>query len=265
MPVFFTDQLGETIRLENRPKRIVSLVPSQTELLFHLGLDNEVVGITKFCIHPNEWFTRKTRIGGTKTIDIEKVRLLSPDLIIGNKEENTKEDIDKLREIAPVWMSDVLTFDNALEMLSQLGNLVGKSKQGKTICEQISNEFAALKPHGANWKCAYFIWNDPLFVAGKNTFIDAILQKCGFVNCCSTSRYPEWNDAEMATPDIVFLSSEPFPFSNKHVLAFQQRFPFAKIHIVDGEVFSWYGSRMLEAPSYLQKLIDQLTSQQESN
>ena len=101
----FIDQLQSEIRLDRVPRRIVSLVPSQTELLYDLGLEDEVVGITKFCIHPNKWFSSKDRIGGTKSINIDQVKSLAPDLIIGNKEENTIEDIERLREIAPVWMS----------------------------------------------------------------------------------------------------------------------------------------------------------------
>ena len=100
----FTDKLNRSITLFDKPLRIISLVPSQTELLYDLGLDEEVVGITKFCVHPDVWYRTKTRIGGTKTVNIEKVKSLSPTLIIANKEENTKSDIEALEKIAPVWI-----------------------------------------------------------------------------------------------------------------------------------------------------------------
>ena len=116
--------MNRTIRLGATPRRIVSLVPSQTELLYDLGLEERVVGITKFCIHPKEWYRSKVRIGGTKNVNFDKVKTLRPDLIIGNKEENFKEDIEALEEIAPVWMSDIFTLDDSLEMINQLGSVL---------------------------------------------------------------------------------------------------------------------------------------------
>src|ERR1700722_20147309 len=102
----FTDQMGRTISVEWPVKRIISLVPSQTELLYSLGLADEVIGITKFCVHPKEWFHSKTRVGGTKKLDFEKIAALKPDLIIGNKEENEEVQIKQLMQDYPVWMSD---------------------------------------------------------------------------------------------------------------------------------------------------------------
>src|ERR1700741_3198050 len=103
----FIDQTGRKISIPQIPQRIISLVPSQTELLFDLGLDKEVVGITKFCVHPPEWFQTKTRVGGTKQLKIDLIKQLQPDLIIANKEENVKEQIEELEKHFPVWISDV--------------------------------------------------------------------------------------------------------------------------------------------------------------
>lgn len=252
------DQLNSTIRLASTPRRIVSLVPSQTQLLHAFGFENEVVGITKFCISPDEWFQTKTRVGGTKSVHIEKVRALQPDLIIGNKEENTKEDIEALRAIAPVWMSDIYTLNDALHMIESLGTLLGKENEASSIKHQIQQAFQQLsdftKSHETFRKSVlYFIWNQPDFVAGKNTFIDSLLTACGLVNACEDERYPEANPSHQ--PDFIFLSSEPFPFEQKHLQKFQRTYPHSKIVLVDGEMFSWYGSKLMEAPKYFQALL----------
>lgn len=258
MERFFIDQMNNTIRLEEIPRRIVSLVPSQTELLYELGLENEVVGITKFCIYPNAWFQTKTRVGGTKQLNIEKIRELKPDLIIGNKEENTKEDIELLQQIAPVWLSDISTLEDALEMIEQIGEIVGESANAFQLIDEIKKQFSKLNVINSNRSVLYFIWKDPYFSVGTNTFIDAMIKTCGWVNFCQEERYPEWKFDSINQPDYVFLSSEPYPFKTEHLDEAQNLFPESKVVLVDGEMFSWYGSRMKFAPIYFQKLIDDL-------
>src|SRR5438105_265149 len=121
----FTDQLGNQLHIDQHPRRIVSLVPSQTELLFDLGLQEEVIGITKFCVHPYHWHQTKTRVGGTKDIKLEVIDQLKPDLVIANKEENTREQITSLQSLYPVWISDVNTLQDALEMIRSIGEITG--------------------------------------------------------------------------------------------------------------------------------------------
>jgi ABC-type Fe3+-hydroxamate transport system substrate-binding protein len=244
--------------MNSLPKRIISLVPSQTELLFYLGIDSEVVGITRFCIHPKEWYISKTRVGGTKKVDLDKVNKLCPDLIIANKEENTKEDIEALEDIAPVWISDVNTLQDAKEMISQIGKITGKEKGAALLLGDITFAFDSLRK--ADRSVLYFIWKDPYYVAGKNTFIDAMLSEAGYMNCCQIDRYPSLEELGSADPDLVFLSTEPFPFHEHHFEEFQKLFPSSEIHLVDGEMFSWYGSRLKESPAYFNSLIDKFSS-----
>ena len=257
----FTDQMNRTIRLGGTPRRIVSLVPSQTEFLHYLGLEDEVVGITKFCIHPKTWFESKARIGGTKSVDLEKVLVLNPDLIIGNKEENTKEDIEMLESVAPVWMSDISDLSDAILMLRDLGTILNKTEKVDELIQAVLSEFSGLydfsADHFTKGKSAlYFIWNEPGFIAGKGTFIDAMIKECGLKNAAHEYRYPE---AQVSVkPDYIFLSSEPFPFEEKHIELFQQKYPDAKIVLVDGEMFSWYGSRLKDAPKYFRELLESL-------
>lgn len=241
------------------PQRIISLVPSQTELLFDLGLKNRIVGITKFCIHPADLCITKPKIGGTKNFNFKRIDQLKPDLIIGNKEENYKEGIERLQEKYKVWISDIFTLDDALQMIEDIGELTQTSTKASELSRQISSAFHALKPFSRK-KVAYLIWREPYMVVGNNTFIHDILTRCGFENVFSTlSRYPVITEDMLAAagPEYIFLSSEPYPFSEKHVAEFQQICPEAKIKIVDGELFSWYGSRLLQSASYLQKLIQE--------
>lgn len=254
------DQLGNRIDLDEKPKRIISLVPSQTELLYHLGLDQEVVGITKFCIHPEQWFHSKDRIGGPKKIDIDKVKSLSPDLIIGNKEENTKEEIEALRSIAPVWLSDIYNLEDALEMISQVSKICGKEEQGQLINSQIRTNFENFIPIKNNPSVIYMIWKDPYMAVASNTFIHHILtEQLGFKNALDNqTRYPEIDLDNLPDVDYVFLSIEPYPFKERHIPEVRKYFPNAQILVVDGEFFTWYGSRLIDAPKYFNDLKERL-------
>ena len=259
----FVDQMQRSVVLEKTPERIVSLVPSQTQLLHALGLGDRVVGITKFCIYPDEWFRAKNRIGGTKAVSMEKVEALSPDLIIGNKEENERADIENLEKKFPVWMSDIYNLEDALEMIRNLGEITGTQVRAGELIRRIQHNFSEFDAWvseniRSQSSVAYFIWKDPAYCAGPETFIDAMLQRCGFKNYIEEARYPEFTKLK-EDPDFIFLSSEPFPFKEKHVAGFQRQFPQSKVVIVNGEMFSWYGSMLIEAPGYFRELLQQLT------
>ena len=249
--------------LNNIPKRIVSLVPSQTELLAHLGLEKETIGITKFCVHPEEWFRTKTRIGGTKNVDIEKIISLNPDLILCNKEENKKEQVDILSEKFPVDMSDVCTYQDALQMITDVGLLTGKAEEAKELNYLINAEFEQLSQEIKKIRTAYLIWKDPYMTIGGDTFISDMMEKAGFENIYKErERYPEINISELTQlqPEVILLSSEPYPFKEKHIQEIQTFLPGVKILLADGEMFSWYGSRMLYAPRYFKELRKQIYS-----
>lgn len=256
----FHDQLNRAIELSTVPKKIISVVPSQTELLFYLGLDASVIGITKFCIHPKEKVKTVTKVGGTKQLNIDLIRSLNPDLIIANKEENERGQVEELMKICPVWISHIYDLDTALEMIRNVGLIVDRGEEAKTLCNDISHCFSTLRFPGLNLRVAYFIWRKPYMVAAKETYIDSLLQKCGLINAFETSRYPEVSAKQLVrvNPDVVFLSSEPYPFKQKHVNEFKQLLPEAKIILVDGEMFSWYGNRLLLVPKYLKELMEKI-------
>jgi ABC-type Fe3+-hydroxamate transport system substrate-binding protein len=240
MELQLNNQLHSSAKFPSHSKRIISLVPSQTELLYHLGLEDEVVGITKFCVHPTQWHKNKTRVGGTKNVNIEKVKALQPTLIIANKEENVKEQVEALQQIAPIYV------------------LTNKRNEALQLCQQIQDGFNQLPTNHHQLTTAYLIWQNPIMVAGGNTFITDMLQHCGFTNVfANQQRYPQITIDEInaANPQFIFLSSEPYPFKQKHIDELQTQIPKATILLVDGEMFSWYGSRLLQATNYFKQLI----------
>jgi len=245
----FTDHLERNIEINFPPKRIISLVPSQTELLFDLGLENEIVGVTKFCIHPKDKIIDKTKIGGTKKFNFEKIHKLKPDLIIANKEENYKSGILELEKHFPVWVSDIYTIEDNLKMILDIGKLCNKINQSKNIHNLLIEKINQIKTKQQKNTAAYIIWQNPIMCINKNTFINEMLNLFGFENVFkdNKNRYPEITEEEIRNknPEYIFLSSEPFPFKNKHKIEFQKKFKNSKIVLVDGELFSWYGSRLL--------------------
>ncbi len=255
-PPMVEDQLGKKIPFPTAPLRIVSLVPSQTELLYDLGLDKEVVGITKFCIHPEEWFRTKTRVGGTKQVNIEKIRSLSPNLVIANKEENTPEDIFAIESFCPVWTSDISSLNQALDMIENISELTSSKNKALELAHNISLEFSRLS-FPAIYRCAYMIWKDPWMVAGGDTFINDMLKACGLHNAwVEERRYPtiELSELIQKNVQILLLSSEPYPFKFSDLDDLAKILPEIKIVLVEGEPFSWYGSRMQFSPAYFKVL-----------
>ncbi|MBF9252111.1 ABC transporter substrate-binding protein [Pontibacter sp. 172403-2] len=250
--------MGQQLTMPYLPQRIVSLVPSQTELLFDLGLADRIVGVTKFCIHPAAAIKYKTIIGGTKNFHFDKIDALQPDLIIGNREENYKEGIEALQRKYKVWMSDIYTLEDALDMMQQVGQLAGTRAKAQKLAQSINTSFKELEPLQPGIKTAYFIWRKPYMIAGSHNIINHMLQRCGFSNAfADLPRYPEITTEQLqkANPQLIFLSSEPYPFKEKHIAEFQKLCPQALVKVVDGEMFSWYGSRLLHAPAYLQQLV----------
>ncbi|MFC5408760.1 ABC transporter substrate-binding protein [Larkinella bovis] len=250
------------------PQRIVSVVPSQTELLFDLGLDREIAGVTKFCIHPAEKVKQKPKVGGTKTLDLHRIHALKPDLILANREENTREQIEVLQRSYPVLVTDVTTIADALAMIQVVGTAVGCGPEAGQVVQRITaafqqggfeicNRVASDVQVEAGNSVAYLIWRKPYMIAARQTFIHSVLETGGFRNAfADQTRYPviSENELKAARPDYLFLSSEPYPFSEKHRAELQAVCPDARVVLVDGELFSWYGSRMLHLPAYIQAL-----------
>ena len=257
----FTDQIGNHHFFEFSPKRIISLVPSQTELLFDLGLEENILGITKFCIHPFHLKSTKKVVGGTKKVNFEKIMLLQPDIIICNKEENTKEMVNELSKICPVWITNIITIEDNFKMIQDFGQLFNKPIEAQNWCDKINFALKNFKNFITNkptLKTAYFIWKNPYMVAGNDNYINEMLLLNNFENIyISQGRYPIIELKKMrlgSNPDLVLLSSEPYPFNEEDAVEISKFTHNAKTIFVDGEMFSWYGSRMLKAIAYFKML-----------
>jgi ABC-type Fe3+-hydroxamate transport system substrate-binding protein len=264
MSKVFRDMMGREVLIPAVPERIISLVPSQTETLFHLGLGNRVVGRTKFCIHPREGRRTTKVIGGTKQIHYDKIDNLRPDLIIGNKEENTPEMVERLQSKYPVWLSEISTIEDAMMMINQLGEITGVPEKGQKLSREISqaaSEFKQSSKAKPPLRVLYLIWYNPWMGVARDTFIDQMITLAGWENCLADQvRYPELTVEGIKTynPDVVFFSSEPFPFKDRHLAELKNELNQSEMMLVDGEMFSWYGSRLLMGLAYLEQLKQQL-------
>ena len=255
-----TDQTGRKLNLEKVPVRVVSCVPSISELIYDLTSPDVLVGCTKFCIFPEELRKNCIIIGGTKNLRIDAIRDLNPDLVIVNKEENVKEQVEELMEGFPVYVSDVKNFDDGIMLIKDLAQMLGVEEAGETMCEEIENRFREIQNSGADSESkevVYFIWRNPWMTIGGDTYINDILKKAGYKNMFSNlSRYPEISLDQLKNHPggEILLSSEPYPFGEKDRDFLEDELPQWDIKLVDGSMFSWYGSRMLKAADYLASL-----------
>lgn len=253
--MIYTDDIGRKIEVIAHPKRIVSLVPSITELLFALGLGDKIIGLTNFCVHPTKKVSKIEKVGGTKDFSLDKIRELKPDLIIAVKEENNRELILEIAKEFSVFVFDVTSFDSALRMTAKLGELTGAEENSKFILSSIHQKKILLEEQNQILKSAcYLIWNKPMMSINKQTFISEMMSFAGFENVFKNKieNYPIILEQEIKSSKAkyILLASEPFLFTEKHRADYQQRFRNTKVILVDGEMFSWYGSRILKAFDY---------------
>lgn len=254
----FIDQLNRTVTLPKTPSRVVSLVPSQTELLVDLGLREKIVGITKFCVHPSDLKSEKTVVGGTKQVNFNKIKALRPDIVICNKEENTEELVGELSRIAPVWISDIVTITDNNRMIEQLGQIFDVVSKASEIVSKIDSELALFRNYIKGYsekRVLYIIWKKPYMAAGRGTFIDSLLKENKYSNIFSVNagRYPEVKQEDFLKADIILLSTEPYPFKNVDMVEMTKKLN-REVKLVDGEFFSWYGSRLMKAFDYFKSL-----------
>jgi len=235
--------------------KVVSLVPSITEALFDLGLtENEVIGRTKFCIHPSEKVKNVSVIGGTKNINIDKIKALQPDLILANKEENVKEQVEALMDDFKVIVTNVENIEDNYYLLKTLGKLFNKEEKAQCFNLKIYEILNETKIQ-SSVKAAYLIWKNPYMTIGSDTFIHKIMDEIGFENIFKDrKRYPEITVEDLSDAEVIMLSSEPFPFKEKHIEELKAFYPDKKIMIVDGEAFSWYGTHIAKCENYFKEL-----------
>ena len=247
------DHLNRTLTFSSVPKRIVSLVPSVTESIADLGLASGLVAVTRFCKYPSDVILTLPKIGGPKKIDIQKIMDLKPDLVVAVKEENDKEQILRLMEQVPVFVFDVNTVEDSLDMLNLLGTIFDTREVSTRWIKSIQEKVAHFKPGRLVPKTVYMIWKNPWMAAGRLTFIGSMMQLAGFDNMLS-GRYPRIDEKRLSSAETILLATEPYPFKGRDKATLEAKFPNKKIMIVDGEMFTWYGTHLLQAIDYFEHL-----------
>ena len=230
-------------------KRIISLVPSLTELLIDLGLKERLAGRTRFCVHPEDQVEDIPIIGGTKNPRLDKIKKADPDFILANKEENRREDIEELAEDYPVHVTDIASIEDALITIYEIGNIFNQTGKAMQMMNQIAGLLHA-RPDEPPIRTAYLIWREPWMTVGGDTYIHDVMDHWELNNIFEDQkRYPKITLEELKRqrPELVLLSSEPFPFKEKHLPEVEERLPDVRVLLVDGEWFSWYGSRMVSS------------------
>lgn len=259
MTQIITDHTGRQVNISIAPKRIITICPAITETLFELGLENEIVGRTKYCIFPEGIVENVPIVGGTKEVNVEKIRALQPDLILAEKEENTVEIVQALEKIAPVFVLEVQSIQDSYRFIKTLGKLTNKESVSEKLIDSCKAVFPSSRKQVKN--AAYVIWRKPYMVVGGTTYINDVLHTLGLHNpfAKENSRYPAVTPEDLASAniDVLFLASEPFPYKEKHIAEFQAFLPNTQIVLVEGEMF-WYGARMELAGPYLEKLTTNL-------
>lgn len=253
------DHLQRNVHYHYPPQKIISLCPAITKTLYALKLDSQIIGRTKYCLYPQHKVNNAVIVGGTKNINLQLIQSLQPDLIIAEKEENTKEIVETLEKYFPVYVAEVQSIDGAYKMMKSVGDITGKKEESEMLISSIKAKFQTL-PNAQGKRVAYVIWKKPYMAVGNHTYIHSLLNKLGFINPFASleGRYPiiteqQFQDANL---DYVFLATEPFPFKETHLHEFLQMVPNSQPIIVNGEMF-WYGATMINIAQYFQTLFYQ--------
>jgi len=242
----------------NRPQRLVSLVPSLTETLLYCGLENNVLGRTRYCIHPAGKVDKIISTGGTKDPDLDKIKYIQPDLILATMEENRKEDIELLAKIFPVFVGDISDKESLIQYLKSLNELLHNECMATLVNQLTEFKIPCL---AAPKSALYLIWQKPIMTIGNDTFIHFTLESTGFKSVSHQyQRYPQLSvdEIRLLYPEYILLSSEPYRFKEKHLDFYRVLFPESQVILVDGEMFSWYGSRLLQTPAYFENLFKKM-------
>lgn len=260
------DQLGREHRFEQVPTRIVSLVPAVTETLFDLGLEDELVGITSACMHPYHLRVTKENVGEPQAIEVEQLKLLLPDIIIASPRENSLETIERLRAVSTVWLVDVRTMEQNIQLIELLGQLFNKRTEARKWVDKIhfgQRDLMDFVRDKSSFKVAYFVGKDPFVVAGEGTLTQELLALNKFENVYATrvEPYPEVEIRKIriqGDPELVFLPSLPYAFQEEDAFEIGRFTHHGKTIFVEGEMFSWYGTRIAKAFDYFKQIHNRL-------
>jgi ABC-type Fe3+-hydroxamate transport system substrate-binding protein len=253
------DCRGVEIRFAAVPRRIVSLVPSHTESLFAMGAGERVVGVTEYCVHPEPALRGVPRVGGTKTPDLDAIAELRPELVIANREENRRIDVERLEAAGfAVWVSYARGVEEAIGEIETLGALCDADEAAGRLAARCRGALERARARAPRAAVRYLalIWKDPYMAVGPDTFAHHLLATCGGENPLprgAARRYPriELGEIEALDPEVILLPTEPYRFRE------HEREPFleldcraarsGRVHVVEGELLSWYGPRIPRA------------------
>ena len=264
----YRDASGTLVAVPARPTRIVSLIPSVTELLFALGLDDRIAGVTVFCTEPRDRVARMPKVGREKDPDLSRIRALAPDLVIANMEENRRDVVDALRaEGVPVWVTFPRTVVEGIGLVRELGSLTEAEAAAATLARSLEAAHArVLARVGGRPRARVFcpIWRGPYMTVNRDTYVHDMLWTCGGDNVFADkpTRYPTvtLDEVRAAAPDVILLPDEPFRFRAVHQADFNSlgdvpAVQAGRVHLVDGKLLSWYGPRIAEAVERLPALL----------
>lgn len=262
------DDGGTLHEFAEPPQRIVSLVPSLTESIVTLGGANRLVGVTEWCVRPEEVVESITKVRGTKNPDIARILELGPDLVLANREENRQRHVELLRQHVPVFLTYPRTVFDALKTIEDLGvilDAVDRSSEIVEASERLLDEIHRTADPKLNVAC--LIWRDPWMTVGPDTYIHDLLGHFGFVNVFrdGNSRYPETTLDEVAErePEVVLLPTEPYEFGEADRIevehAVRQTVPGCRVVVIDGSYLTWWGTRTLPALRFLAELRGRLS------
>lgn len=247
--------------------RIVSLVPSLTETLWELGVGPSLVGVTKFCVHPPQAREQAAVVGGTKDPDVERIRRLQPDLVIADEDENQAEHLEALRAVARVHVTRIQDVADAARELSEIGRLVGREHDAEARAQQIQARAAELRSAASLFAALRIfvpIWRTPLMTIGRNTYMGDLVRLAGgrsvFENAPRKYFETTFDEVRAVEPEGVLLPTEPFHFGEKHRSEFAQALDLSldRVLVVDGQAFTWFGTRTLEGLECLREAVVRL-------
>ena len=257
------DDLGDRVELNVPAARIVSLVPSITETLFELGAGGQVAGVTDYCIHPAAAVAQILKVGGTKGFSLDRVVGLEPDLVIANKEENRKPEVEALRRECPVFVTDPRTVEQAMKTVLDLGMLTGRAVEASTMAADCESRLSGVYPAtlARPFRTVCFVWRDPWMAVGSDTYVGDLLDTFGFKNIFASEdgRYPQTSLEAVLDrgPEVIMLPDEPFEFGSGDVgeieAFFAERGAPVKIFAMDGTLLTWFGYRTALGVDYLQR------------
>jgi ABC-type Fe3+-hydroxamate transport system substrate-binding protein len=267
-PLTLVDALGRSLTIRKRPERIVSLVPSLTEALFAFGLEREIVGVTRFCVEPRRAVAGKTKVGGTKALDVAKIKALKPDLVVASAEENSPGDVTQLIEHGcPVFVTQVTTVESAIDLLRQLATITGTTSAARPIIQGVKEALAfVLAGSAGRERVRVFcpIWRNPYMTCGRATYMDDVITVCGGRNIFGgrQEHYPKVELAEVAAldPQVILLPNEPYRFTKRHKADFKAfsevtAVKNGHIFLIDGRMLTWYGPRIAQSLGEVKRLL----------